>query len=91
MNRDPKRERGLASGKSGKGLPIWFKLAALILPGLIALKAIGIEVLVELTYDGIPFIAALTDIRIYFVPLLLILIYILSAWIWKNFSGSGDP
>lgn len=90
MHRDPKRERGSPVSKSGKGLPTWFKLAALFLVGLIIMKATGLEVFVEVTYDGIPFLAALTDAKIYFVPLLLVLIYILLSWIWKNFFGSGN-
>ncbi|MCP4388306.1 MAG: hypothetical protein GY802_08420 [Gammaproteobacteria bacterium] len=65
-------------------------MAALVLIGLVIMKATGLEVFVEVTYDGIPFLATLTDARIYFAPLLLVLIYILSVWIWKKFFDSSD-
>ncbi len=90
MHRDPKREQGSPDGKTGRGLPGWFKLAALVLIGLVIMKATGLEVFVEVTYDGIPFLTTLTDARIYFAPLLLVLIYILSVWIWKKFFDSSD-
>ncbi len=90
MHQDPKDEQDPQVRKTAKGLPTWFKLAAVVLTGLIILKVTGLEVFVEVTYDGNPFLAALTDIRFYFVPLLLILIYILSTWIWKKYFGSDD-
>ncbi len=90
MHRDPKHRQGPAENKSGRGVPGWFKLAVLVLVGLIIMKTTGLEVFIEVTYDGIPFLGALTDVRIYFVPLLLVLIYILLTWIWKKFFGSSD-
>jgi len=90
MHRDPKPGQGPAASKSARGLPGWFKLAVMVLLGLIIMKATGLEVFIEVTYDGIPFIGALTDVRIYFVPLLLVLIYILLSWIWKKLFGSSD-
>ena len=88
MDKDPMREQGSPTRKTGQWLPIWFKLAAIILIGLTISKALRLQVFVEVSYDGIPFLAALTDIGTYFIPLLSILIYILSAWIWKRFFGS---
>ena len=85
MDRLPDRRKQKNSG----AIPLWFKLFAMALAGLVAAKMLGLEVFVEVSYDGVPFLAALTDIRLYFVPLLLVLIYILSAWIWKKFFGSG--
>ncbi len=76
-------------GKKSSGIPFWFKLFALVLAGLVTAKMLGLEVFVEVTYDGVPFLAALTDVRLYFAPLLLVLIYILAAWAWKKIFGSG--
>jgi hypothetical protein len=90
MDKDSMREPGSPARKTRKWLPIWFKLAVLVLIGLIVSKTLGLQVFVEVTYDGIPFLAALTDVRIYLVPLLLILIYILSVWIWKKLFGPRD-
>ena len=90
MDTDPKREQSPYFSKTGKRLPVWFKLAVIVLIGLIISKVLGLQVFVEVTFDGIPFLAALTDARIYLIPLLLILIYILSVWIWKKLFGPRD-
>ena len=59
------------------GLPLWFKLFALVLVGLVISRLLGMQVFVEISYDGLPFFASLTDVRIYFLPLFLILLYIM--------------
>ena len=90
MENDPTREPGTGARKTGKGMPTWFKLFALALVGLIISKVLGLQVFLEVTYDGIPFLARLTDVRTYFIPLFLILVYILIAWSWKQFFGTRD-
>ncbi len=70
------------------GIPLWFRLFALALSGLVLAKLLGMEVVVEISYDGRPYHAALTDARLYFVPLLLLLLYILCCWIRNLISRS---
>ena len=90
---DKARQRDPASpgnGNSG-GIPLWFKLFVVVLIALVISKILGLQVFIEITYDGTPILAALTDARIYFVPLILVLLYILFAWIGKNILGREDP
>ena len=91
MSDQRQRDTGNSRGDRKTGLPLWFKLFAMLLAGLVILKLSGLQVVIEISYDGIPFLAALTDARIYFVPLFLILVYILLAWVWKKLSGPRDP
>ena len=84
----PDSDNWRAGRKSG--IPLWFKLFALLLAGLLILKLLGLRVVVEVSYDGVPFLAALTDARIYFVPLFLILVYILLSWVWRKLFGPRD-
>ena len=84
------RESDPGTRKTGKWMPTWFKLFALALVGLIISKVVGLQVFVEVTYDGIPFLARLTDVKTYFIPLLLILGCILIAWAWKQFFRTRD-
>jgi len=84
------RAQDPGSRKTGKGVPAWFKLFTLALVGLVISKMLGLQVFVEVTYDGIPFLARLTEVKIYLIPLFLILIYILIAWAWKQFFSPGE-
>ncbi len=69
-------------------LPTWFKLCAAVLVVLVTLKALQLQVFIEVSLDGIPYLAALTEVETYFIPLGLLLIYILASWIWNRFFGS---
>ncbi len=71
-----------------KGLPTWFKLSVLVLIGLITLKTLGLQVFVEIDYDGESFLTALTEIETYYIPLGLLLLYFLTSWLWDWFFGS---
>ena len=71
-------------------LPTWFMVSAAIVVALIVLKALQVRVFVEFSFDGVPYLASLTDIRIYFVPLGLLLVYILGSWAWNRYFGSGN-
>ena len=71
-------------------VPLWFKLFALVLIGLVLAKLLSLQVVVEISYDGVPIVAALTDARIYFVPLVLILVYILLIGVRRKLSGPRD-
>ncbi|UCH39460.1 MAG: hypothetical protein JSU67_15050 [Gammaproteobacteria bacterium] len=78
------------NGKS-RGIPLWFKLFVVVLIALVISKIPGLQVFIQISYDGTPFLAALTDVRIYFVPLILVLLYILFAWIGRKILGREDP
>ena len=71
-----------------KLLPTWFKLCALVLVVLIMLKVLQLQVFIEISFDGIPYLTPLTEIETYFIPLGLLLIYILWNWVWSRFFRS---
>ena len=71
-------------------MPAWFLWSLAVLFLLILFKLLGLQVFFEISYDGDVLLAALTDVKTYFVPLLLILVYILIAWIWKKMTGPRD-
>ena len=75
-------------GRIASGILLWFRLFALVLAGLVLAKLPGMEVVVEVSYDGKPYHAALTDAGSYFGPLLLVLPYILWYWIRNLISRS---
>ncbi len=67
-------------------LPQWFRLALLFVAGLLVLDWFGIEVLLEFQVDGEPFVASLFRIETYFLPLGLLLAWIVGAWIRDRLS-----
>ncbi len=69
-------------------LPTWFKVCAAVLIVLIVFKSLQLQVFLEIQLDGIPYLTALTEIETYFIPLGLLLLYILWNWIWSKFFGS---
>lgn len=71
-------------------MPTWFKVSAAVVVVLIVLKVLRVRILVEISYDGMPFLAPLTDIKSYFLPLGLLLVYILGSWVWNRYFGSGN-
>ena len=73
-----------------KWTPVWFRISVFILLILITVKILGLQVFIEVSFEGKPFLAALTEIETYIVPLLLLLLYILSVWIWKKIFGRRD-
>ena len=90
MEDERQRERANRRAVKKGGIPLWFKLFALVLAGLVIAKLMGLQVVIEISYDGMPFLAALTDARFYFLPLFLILCYILLTWVWKKLSARPD-
>lgn len=70
------------------GIPLWFKLFAAALSGLLLAKLLGMQIVIEINYGGRPYLAALTDAGLYFVPLMLVLPYILWCWIRDGFFRS---
>lgn len=71
-------------------MPRWFVIWAGILVVLIILKSLGLQVYIEFEYDGEPFIAGLTELKTYLIPLGLIGIYFLGCWLWDKFFGSRN-
>lgn len=71
-------------------LPGWFKACLLVLALLILLKILQLQVFIEVSRDGVPYLAGLTEAETYVIPLGLLLVYILGSWAWNKYSGSGD-
>lgn len=69
-------------------LPAWFRVCAAVLVVLAVLKALQLEIVLEIQFDGIPYLTALTEIETYFVPLGILLVYILWNWLWSRVFGS---
>ncbi len=69
----------------------WLKICSLLLAGLILAKILGIEVFIEIEYDGEPILAALTRIETYLIPLAALLAYLLLNWLWQRVRRSQDP
>ena len=77
-------------GKSGRWLPTWFKLSIVVIAALILLKVLQLRIFVEVSFDGVPYLASLTDMKTYFILLGLLLVYILGSWAWNRFFDSGN-
>ena len=69
-------------------LPLWFRLALLLVAGLVVLDWFGIEIRLEIQVDGEPFVASLFQIETWFVPLGLLLAWFVAAWIRDRLGGS---
>ena len=78
------------NGNSLTWLPTWFKMCAGLLLVLVLLKFFGLQVFIEFQFDGKPVLAALSEIETYYIPLGLLLVYFLLAWIWQTLFGSKD-
>ncbi len=87
-NSNHKESRTVNSTK--KWIPAWFKVCVVILFILIVLKIMGLQILVEIDFDGKPIITALTDIETYFIPLGLLLVYFVATGIWGKIFNSKD-
>ena len=85
-----KQEHPDHSAANTKWLPAWFKFSVAILIGLIVLKTLGLQVFVQVDYEGNAFLTALTEIETYYIPLGLLLVYFLFSWIWGQLFGSND-
>ncbi len=72
-------------------LPLWFKIAVPILLLLVFLKFYDLQVVVEVDYEEKAFVAALTGLETYYLPLALLLLYFLITAIWKLFFGKRKP
>ena len=71
-------------------VPTWFKVSAAVLVMLIVLKALRLEVFIEIQFDGIPYLTALTEIETWYIPLGLLLVYFLWNWLWSKFFDSRE-
>ena len=90
MNPRSNSGRKPSPAASDKALPAWFHWSLAILGLLVVFKLLGLQVFFEISYDGGVLLTALTDLKTYFVPLLLILVYILVSWAWGKIAGSRD-
>ena len=71
-------------------LPVWFKVCAAVLFVLVLVKSLQLQVFLEIQFDGIPHLTALTEIETWFIPLGLLLLYILWNWLWSRLFGSRE-
>jgi len=71
-------------------ITIWVKICVAILVVLIVLKWLGLQIFVRLDFDEEPVLAALTEIETYYIPLGLLLIYLVAAWLWDLLIGPKD-
>ncbi len=75
--------------RSSRTLPTWFKVSVGVLVVLVVLKALDLEVFLEIEYDGEPFLAGLTELETYLIPLGLLGVYFVCAWLWHTLFRSG--
>lgn len=87
---NPRKGHRSVERRPGPGLPRWFLIWATILLALIFLKATGLQILVSFEYDGKPFVASLTEIETYLIPLGAVGVYILLSWLWDKCLGARD-
>lgn len=90
MSPKPRKDQRPAERRSAAGLPRWFLIWVVILLVLIFLKASGLQIFVSFEYDGIPFVAGLTEIETYLIPLGAVGIYFLLSWLWDKCFGARD-
>ena len=77
-------------GKPRRMLPAWFKVSIALIIVLIVLETLQLRIFVEVSFDGVPYLASLTDMRIWFGALGLLLVYILASWAWNRYFGSAN-
>lgn len=80
-------EKNPRPGRNAGWLPGWFKACLLILAVLILLKILRLQVFIEVSHEGVPYLAGLTEAETYLIPLGLLLVYILGSWAWNRFFG----
>ncbi len=91
MDEDSGRKKSpLSDGGVSNRIIAWFKVCVVILIGLIVLKYIGLQVFVRIDFDDESILAALTEIETYYLPLGLLLVCFVAAWVWGLFFGSKD-
>lgn len=73
-----------------KWIATWIKICVAVLLVLVVAKFLGVQVFVEIELGDEPILAALTDIETYYLPLGLLLVFFLAAWIWNSWFGRGD-
>jgi len=84
------REQRRRHSPPGGWMPGWFKACLVVLAVLILLRILQLQVFIEVSLDGIPYLTGLTELETYLIPLGLLLLYILGSWIWKRVFGSRD-
>lgn len=88
MKTDPHQEP--KSDENKPFLPRWFVICVSVLVALVIVKSLGLQIYIEFKLDGEPFVAGLTDIEFYLVPLSLLGVYFLWCWVWDKFFGFRD-
>ncbi len=68
----------------------WLKICVALLAALILLRASGLEIQLEIELGEEPLLASLTELDTWLLPLGLVFIYLLLAWLWECFIGSRE-
>ncbi len=79
-----------STGSRTHWLISWFRICAAVLVVLIGLRAAGLEILVEIELGEKPVLAALTELETWLLPLALVFVYLLLAWLWERYFGSRE-
>ena len=74
---------------TGKWIATWVKICVAVWIVLVIARALGVQVFVEIELGDEPILTALTEIETYYLPLGLLLVGIVAAWVWGSFFGRG--
>ena len=77
-------------GKRRHWLASWLKICAALLIALILLRAAGLEILLEIELGDEPLLARLNELETWLLPLGLVFLYLLLAWLWDRWFGSRE-
>jgi len=68
----------------------WVKICVFVLVVLIGLKLLGVQIFIEVNFGDKTILAALTEIETYYIPLGLLLVFLVVAWLWELYFGPSD-
>ncbi len=71
-------------------LASWLKVCVAVLVSLILMRALGLEIQLEIELGEEPMLASLTELETWILPLGLVFLYLLLAWLWERFFGSRE-
>ena len=85
MREDSDRKRRASPGSGAKSqITIWVKICVFILVVLIGFKLLGLQIFIKFEFGDKSILAALTEIETYYIPLGLLLTYMMIAWLWDR-------
>lgn len=91
VREDSDRKQGPSPGSVARSrITTWVKICVFILVVLIGLKFLGLQIFVRVDFDDKSFLATLTEFETYYLPLGLLLVYLVASRLWKMFLGPKD-